>query len=913
METAQETAGVVRFGVFDLDLRAAELRKHGIRIKLQEQPFQILSLLIERQGDVVTRDELRHRLWPEHTFVDFDRSLNKAMTKLRSALGDSAENPRYIETLYRRGYRLLAPVTMQAEHARVTGAEPHGTQFESRVYFSETGQRSVSKRSPRRIRILKWAVFAGIFLILGSLLYARYFHWVTLGNSSSQVIPIRSVAVLGFQNLSQDPHEAWLSTALSEWLTTELATGGQLRTIPAESVARMKIELSLPDVGVLEPGSLERVRKDLGTDLVVAGSYAALDDKSGDQIRLDVRLQDTRTDETLDALSETGTESNLFDLVSKAGQNLRSKLGVRAVTREEEAAVEVELPANPEAARLYSEGIERLRDFDSLAARNLLQQAISAEPNFALSHAALAGAWEHLGYDEYAKQEAEKAFNLSSKLSRVDRLLVEGRYREASLDWGKAIEIYRALFEFFPDNLDYGLALADAQVSGEKGPDALATTQLLRQLPAPLRDDPRIDMEEGLAAESQGDYRKSLQCSTRAVEKARATGASLLLAHALLSQAWASENLGDFDKVAPAVSEAKEIAIAAHDQGLAASATTIEAIALEMEGDFSGAKEGYEQSLALDQKIGNLKAVAAELDNLGDAFFYLGDLPSARKSYEDSAATYRKIGHQDGIGLADSGLGDVLLAMGSPEEATRDYTQALQICRQLGDRSKAAGALLGLGRTQRVQGKLLEAAQTITEAKSDYQQIGDTLNIARAELTLAQLDLDTNKTSEALNSAQNAAASFEKLHSFSDAGNAYLLLSEVFLAQRNVPEAKRMIGQALKAVGSSHQRELSLLAAIGAARVQAASGATNDVVGASKQLATTLEEANRAGFAVVALEARLALGELKFNNRDHSDGIADLRRLQRDASQAGLLLIGHKAAEAAQMGLAEAVPQSTLH
>src|SRR5881398_381118 len=107
-ETAFRTKG---FGIFEVVLRAAQLRKHGVRIKLQEQPFQILSLLLEHPGEVVTRDELREKLWPAHTFVDFDRSLNKAMTKLRAALGDSPESPRYIETLHRRGYRFLAPIT----------------------------------------------------------------------------------------------------------------------------------------------------------------------------------------------------------------------------------------------------------------------------------------------------------------------------------------------------------------------------------------------------------------------------------------------------------------------------------------------------------------------------------------------------------------------------------------------------------------------------------------------------------------------------------------------------------------------------------------------------------------------------------------------------------------------------------
>src|SRR5437660_3699644 len=126
MQTTEGRGQTRGFGVFEVDLRAAELRKRGVRIKLQEQPFQILSLLLEHSGEIVTREELRQRLWPAHTFVDFDRSLNKAMTKLRSALGDSAESPRYVETIPRHGYRFLAPVYLpQSElaHKHAAGRE----------------------------------------------------------------------------------------------------------------------------------------------------------------------------------------------------------------------------------------------------------------------------------------------------------------------------------------------------------------------------------------------------------------------------------------------------------------------------------------------------------------------------------------------------------------------------------------------------------------------------------------------------------------------------------------------------------------------------------------------------------------------------------------------------------------------
>src|SRR5437660_2242231 len=129
MRAAESPFRTRGFGVFEVDLRAAELRKHGVRIKLQDQPFRILSRLLDHPGDIVTREELRQDLWHDHTFVDFDRSLNKAMAKLRSALGDSAETPRYIETMPRHGYRLLVPV----EHTQRNELPSHFERFAQEV------------------------------------------------------------------------------------------------------------------------------------------------------------------------------------------------------------------------------------------------------------------------------------------------------------------------------------------------------------------------------------------------------------------------------------------------------------------------------------------------------------------------------------------------------------------------------------------------------------------------------------------------------------------------------------------------------------------------------------------------------------------------------------------------------------
>jgi eukaryotic-like serine/threonine-protein kinase len=905
MPAAQCPVRTLRFGFFDVDLRAAELRKHGIRIKVQEQPFHILTLLLERSGDIATREELRQKLWPAHTFVDFDRSLNKAMTKLRAALGDSPESPRYIETLHRRGYRFLAPITVIREDTAESNVHLNDAAVERAAIAHENGQ---SQNHPKTGFLLShtrppatWTRFSlllgtsTVLVCLIALFFLRVNHSVALGSSFGNLSPRRSVAVLGFRNLSGDTQKAWLSTALSDWLTTELSAGEQLRTIPSESVARMRIELSLPKVDSLGAASLASIRKNLGTDLVVVGSYAVVGEQSHGQIRLDLQLQDTQSGETVDAISETGTEAHLFDLVSRAGEHLRDKLGIRAVTREEAAAVAVALPSSTEAARLYSEGLAKLRIFDALAAHDLLLKSVAKESNYALSHAALATAWGQLGYDENAKAEAKKAFDLSANLSRAERLLVEGRYRETSREWNKAIEIYRALFEFFPDNLDYGLALAIAQVSANKWKDALDTIAMLREMPSPLRDDPRIDLAEDDAARSLGDTKRAEAALARAAERARATGATLLLATARLDQAWLFENLGRLDEVEGVVREAMPLYVAANDRRGVARALTLKAIAQEDQGDYLGAKKGYEESLAIYRELGCKLSLASEYINIGGILVHLGDLPGARGSFEQALATYAEIRDQDGVALAKNGLGDVFQALGKLTEAKAIFGEALEICRQIGNRSRQASSLAGLGGVLRFEGDAAAARKDEMEAKGIFEEIGDKSSAAQANLHLARLFLDEDKSADAIVAARRAAEVFEKTKASADEAAANLVLSRALLAQGKIVEARESVELAWGVAKETHSRELELLATITAARVRASSGNAADRSEAAKRLNAVIGEATTAGFTDVALEARLVLGAIEMGSGDAANGRAHLEALEKDADRKGFGLVARKA------------------
>src|SRR5581483_1121298 len=251
MQDPPTTSGVLRFGVFELDLRAGELRKQGLRVRLQEQAFQVLAALLENAGKIVTREDLRRRLWPENTVVDFDHSLNNSINKLRHTLGDSADSPRFIETLARRGYRFIAAVEPMAAPGPIaeqtSGARP------------EPPAGAVSRgRAPR------WflAIASTVIGLVAALAVWNPAEWRNKLRGRGDFGSLQSLAVLPLENLSGDPAQEYLADSMTDQLITGLAGIRALRVISRSSVMRYK--------GTHKP--LREISRDLKVDAVVEGS-----------------------------------------------------------------------------------------------------------------------------------------------------------------------------------------------------------------------------------------------------------------------------------------------------------------------------------------------------------------------------------------------------------------------------------------------------------------------------------------------------------------------------------------------------------------------------------------------------------------------------------------------------------------
>ena len=345
----------------------------------------------------------------------------------------------------------------------------------------------------------------------------------------------------------------------------------------------MKIELALADADAYAPDTLGRIRDNLGTDLVVFGSYVTVGEPGAGTIRLDARLQDSREGQTIALVSDTGPEADVLKLVSRTGARLRERLDIGALPAAAVAEVQASQPATAEAARLYSEGLERLRRFDALAARDLLERAVAADGRFPLAHSALAMTWSTLGYDDRAQSAASRAFKLSAGLSREERLSVEGAYRDTVREWQQAIEIYQTLFRFFPDNLEYGLRLANAQTSSGAPKEALETIDALRKSGA--KSDPRIDLADAAAAENVSDFKRMRAAAADAAARGQAQGARLLVARAKLLEGTALLRLGEPERAIALFDEARASYAETGDRGGLAGALNSLASVLTDRGD----------------------------------------------------------------------------------------------------------------------------------------------------------------------------------------------------------------------------------------------------------------------------------------------------------------------------------------
>ena len=504
MSAQAPAARVLRFDTFELDLRTGELRKRGVKLRLQGQPLQLLTILLEGAGNLVTREELRSQLWPADIFVDFDHSLHNAIGRIREALGDSAEIPRYIETLPRRGYRFIGRV----EEVQAPWISAPRTSAENGAENGNKAHEAVDVAPPKKRR-------AALVVILCSSVAIALAAWATWRHFyiKSAVPPIRSIAVLPLDNLSGDPSQEYFVDGMTDELITDLAKVGALRVISRTSVMRYKgTKKSLPEIA-----------RELKVDAIVEGSVVRL----GKRVRITAQLLHAPTDQHLWAETYERDLGDVLRLQSEVAQAIAQQ--VRAeLTAQQQVRFRSARPVNPEAYEPYLRGRYYLSNQFTMAkplnmAKGYFEESIRKDPGFALAYSGLADSYTYLALFGQGELTPDRAYKLAkeaiNKALELDDSIGEAHDTLGLLswrfgwDWGAAEREFNQAIALAPS---YSCAHEDRAVYlSFMGRRAEALAEISKSNSIDLG--PSSAMTESAAYYQMRDYVNLLEASRRGV------------------------------------------------------------------------------------------------------------------------------------------------------------------------------------------------------------------------------------------------------------------------------------------------------------------------------------------------------------------------------------------------------------
>jgi DNA-binding winged helix-turn-helix (wHTH) protein/tetratricopeptide (TPR) repeat protein len=442
-----ESEQSIRFGEFELDLRTRELHTNGRRSTLQEQPFQILTALVERPGQLVTRDELTKRLWPSDTFVDFEHSLNKAVTRLRETLADSAENPRFIETLPRRGYRFIGQVQVQVP----TGASPVRGSLKSNGELSGEDARSLVAKQPGR----HWKTLVPAVVLLLAALVGGSLYW----RSRAAHRPAGKVTIVlaDFVNNTSDPV---LEDALRQALLASLDQSPFLGILSDDNVREQLGYMGRPATDRLTESVAREVCQRAGSLVVLVGSISSL----GTHYALGLKAVNCQTGESVSRQeAEVESREKILQAVDRISAKTRETLGESLSSIQKyDVPLDQATTSSLEALRFLRLGAKADFAQGGAAAIPFFKQAIALDPNFSAAYEALGMSYYNVGQADLGVKYLKRAVALSSRISAHEKLDISASYYlEATRELDKAIAAHQLWEKTYPDDPYAPMNLAD--------------------------------------------------------------------------------------------------------------------------------------------------------------------------------------------------------------------------------------------------------------------------------------------------------------------------------------------------------------------------------------------------------------------------------------------------------------------
>lgn len=660
------------FGPFQLCTEPLLLLREGEVVPATPRALACLLLLVERRSTAVGKQELMDALWPD-SFVE-EGSLTQLISLLRKVLAPGFPAGSPIQTIPKTGYRFSAEVLILPEKRPVLLAPPASENANSPAHpdpveqnppmAGEETERPSDVRPPavatkstaRRLQALVLPGIAAVLVlaVVGVLLHRR---WAASASSEGRY----AVAVLPFQNLSRAPDAAWVGVAVQEMLATDLRLSRSFRVLPSEDVNRALKEVDWP--GEADPGAdtLRRLGPDLDCDHAVLGAYLL----QGGRIRLDVRVVDLRTGTTEQEKTYEQPDASLLPMLAEVSSGTARGLGVPADGSEQAQALAAGLA--PAAYKLYAEGVARNRVYDFRGAINFLQRSAALAPDFPLTHTELSLAWSARGQEKEAIAEAEKAQQLSSKLPREEQLAIQARLQSARHQFAQAAVTYRTLFQFVPDNQQYGRMLIQSLSNAGDADAALHEANTMLHAAGAKAVDPLLCSVLADMYSNRGDWPNSLLWATRGADESRRRGATILYERLLTTETQAMLHMGQLQPAAERTREALMLARQYGDvsgelralnrlgeiltaQGDASAAQAALLAALQLEKDQDQAQRAVHTLLTLSklsQSTGNLRAAAGYSDEANTMAARLGFADVITEAHLQRAIVHAAAGQQD--------------------------------------------------------------------------------------------------------------------------------------------------------------------------------------------------------------------------------------------------------------------------
>jgi DNA-binding winged helix-turn-helix (wHTH) protein/tetratricopeptide (TPR) repeat protein len=900
---------VYRFGGFQLEPDERRLSEAGKSIALTPKVFDTLVLLVERSGHVVSKDELMRLLWPRG-FVD-ESNLTKHIWLIRRALGESDQGSRFIETVPKLGYRFVAPVTAvefpaapvpeEAQPAMALPVAPGlpapaipftapAAAAEAPSPFDGLPEQAVAVRS--RAWILGFGLVGLLVIAIGWRMTSRP------AAAPTGIRAARTVAFVGFSNLSRNPKDAWIAPALIEMLGAELSVAENLRVVPDELVRDASTDIALPAAGGYAPQTLERLRRRLDADYVISGSYLVSGADDNAPLRIDIALQNARDGALLASVSNQSGLRELTTLVSRTGVRLRDKLGIGPPGGQALGLVANEEPPNVDVARRVGFALDALRNYDPARARDELLEAVAQAPGYAPAYTYLAEAWSALGYRDKALAAAGQAVQNSANLPPEQRLQAEAVLESERSNWIRAGEAWQALAKLKPLDPEFRLHQIDAQIAAGKAREAQLTLAELRVLPD-VAGDARTELAAARLAAAVDDAKGDAEHAANALYQAQQHDAAGLVADAQLELAAAKTHLGQREDARADLEAAIDgYRSIRNPRGEAAARRALAAVLADLNLG-QDAREEYQRALALDQSVGDVGGVALIYRDLCELLWVSGDRDGAQTAARHSLELARETDNLHLQAWTLRALATIAADEAVSDDVMQEYREVTELTERSGDRGGHVWSLATYADAERQRGELDQAHFTCeqsnaeAEALSDPQfavysgftcalvafdrgetaavrtalqavmrraaSMGDAANVSNAHMTLAQLDMDEGHWAAGRDKLREASRGFAAAELRTGEADAQALLALCAQALGDDAERDTAVDRARTLRQAMTSRLEVYVVDISLAQVAAAKRTDGAAVDKLLALAT---DAQRRRFIPWALEARLAAWRL---------------------------------------------------